>query len=71
MKYYIEEVRRLNGEFFFSVKDEKGWCYQTFHFRDHAAKDSPWNYEANLESAKSYVLELRNGKTETIKIIDF
>lgn len=71
MNYYIEEVRKLNGECYFAVKDETGWCYQSFPFRDHADKDSLWNYESSLEEAKSYVLKLRNGETETKKIIDF
>lgn len=69
MKYYIEEVRKLNEESYFAIKDESGWCYRTFHFKDNY--EGLYNYEANLEAAKSYVLKLRNGQTETKKIIDF
>ena len=69
MKYYIEEVRKLNGESYFAVKDETGWCYQAFHFKDN--EEGLYNYEANLEAAKSLILKLRKGQTETKKIIDF
>ena len=70
MEVTIEEFRKAYGDVHFYVVDDKMGNSKLFSYMDDAPEGDIYNKALALSKAKKYALQLKEGKKDTITLIE-